>query len=137
MYILWPFMLQGITVTYLDYRMCSLLYCWNNTIAQVMYVYCSDTTCRYHFCTLWRCNANGESTLWLFWYKYYEYIRMIIFDVEVDKYFCTVTGLFWQCRCFFYKAQVDKCWWGLKCVVGQWAVYLESNFPTNSSTTSL
>ena len=59
--------------------MCSLLYYWDNTIAQVMYVYYSDTTCRYHFCAPWRCNANGERLMWLFWYKYYGYIWMIIF----------------------------------------------------------
>ena len=29
-------MLQGITVTYLDCRMCSLLYYWDDTIAQVI-----------------------------------------------------------------------------------------------------
>ena len=32
-------MLQGITVTYLDCRMCSLLYSWDDTIAQVMYIH--------------------------------------------------------------------------------------------------
>ena len=29
---------------------------------------------------------------------------MIILDVEVDDYFCTVTGSSRQCRCFFCKA---------------------------------
>ena len=64
-----------------------------------MYLYCSDTTSRYHFCTPWRCNANGERLMWLFLYKYYAYIQMIIFDVEVDGYFCTVTDMSRQCRC--------------------------------------
>ena len=32
------------------YYICSLLYYWDDTIAQIMYLYCSDTTCRYHFC---------------------------------------------------------------------------------------
>ena len=45
----------------------------------------SDTTCRYHFCRPWRCNANGESILRAFWY--YETIRMLFVDVEVDEYF--------------------------------------------------
>ena len=81
------------------YYVSSLLYYWDNIIAQIMYLYCSDTTCRYHFCTPWRCNANGERLMWLFWYKYYGYIWMIIFDAEVDDYFCTVTGLSRQCRC--------------------------------------
>ena len=68
-----------------------------------MYLYCSYTTCRYHFCTPWRCNANGERLIWLFWYKYYGYIQMIIFYVEVDDYFCTITGLSRQCRCWICK----------------------------------
>ena len=33
------------------YYICSFLYYWDDTIAQIMYLYCSDTTCRYHFCT--------------------------------------------------------------------------------------
>ena len=37
--------------------------------------------------------------MWLFLYKYYGYIQMIIFDVEVDDYFCTVTDMSRQCRC--------------------------------------
>ena len=32
------------------YYICSILYYWDDTIAQIMYLYCSDTTCRYHFC---------------------------------------------------------------------------------------
>ena len=36
------------------YYICSLLYYWDDTIAQIMYLYCLDTTCRYHFCTLLR-----------------------------------------------------------------------------------
>ena len=40
------------------YYICSLLYYWEDTIAQIMYLYCSNTTCRYHFCTPWRCNAK-------------------------------------------------------------------------------
>ena len=86
------------------YYICSLLYYWDNTVAQIMYLYCSDTTCSYHFCTPWRCNANGERLMWLFWYKYHGYIRMIIFYVEVDDYFCTITGLSRQCRCWICKA---------------------------------
>ena len=81
------------------YYICSLLYYWDDTIVQIMYLYCSDTTSRYHFCTPWRCNANGERLMWLFLYKYYAYIQMIIFDVEVDGYFCTVTDMSRQCRC--------------------------------------
>ena len=42
-------MLQGITITYLDCRMCSLLYYWDNTIAQVMYVHCKHVR---HMCTV-------------------------------------------------------------------------------------
>ena len=34
----------------------------------------------------------------LFLFEYYEYIQMIIFDVEVDEYFCTVTDVSSQCR---------------------------------------
>ena len=127
------------------YYICSLLYYWDDTIVQIMYLYYSDTTCKYHFCTPWRCNANSEWLMLLFLFEYYGYIQMIIFYVEVDgyfcivtdmsrqdkclnldEYFCTVTGLFRQCRCFFYKAQVDKCWWGLKSVVRQWAVYFST-----------
>ena len=37
--------------------------------------------------------------MWLFLFEYYGYIQMIIFDVEVDEYFCTVTDVFRQCRC--------------------------------------
>ena len=81
------------------YYICSLLYYWDDTIAQIMYLYCSDTTCRYQFCTPWRCNANGEQLIWLFLFEYYGYIQMIIFDVEVDEYFCIVTDVFRQCRC--------------------------------------
>ena len=40
------------------YYICSLLYCWEDTIAQIMYLYYSDIICRYHFCTPWRCNAK-------------------------------------------------------------------------------
>ena len=72
-------MLQGITVTYY----------WDDTIAQVI------------ISVPWRCNINGESTLCAFWYKYYAYIWMLFVDVEVDDYFCTVTGSSRQCRCFF------------------------------------
>ena len=60
-------------------------------------MYYSDTMCRYHFCRPWRCNANGESTLCAFWY--YETIRMLFVDVEVDEYFIFV--LLQGCRCFF------------------------------------
>ena len=61
------------------YYICSLLYYWDDTIVQIMYLFCSDITSRYHFCTPWRCNANGERLMWLFLYKYYGYIQMIIF----------------------------------------------------------
>jgi len=74
------------------YYICSLLYYWDDTIAQIMYFYYSDTTNRYHFCTPWRCNANGERLMWLFLYKYYGflykyygYIRMIMFDVIIFR----------------------------------------------------
>ena len=43
------------------YYICSLFYNWDDTIVQIMYLYCLDTTCRYYFCTPWRCNANGET----------------------------------------------------------------------------
>ena len=79
---------------------CTFLYYWDDTIAQIMYLYCSDTTNRYHFCTPWRCNANGERLMLLFLYKYYGYIQMIIFYVEVDDYFYTVTDMSRQCRFF-------------------------------------
>ena len=36
--------------------------------------------------------------MWLFLFEYYGYIQMIIFYVEVDEYFCTVTDVFRQCR---------------------------------------
>ena len=81
------------------YYICTLLYYWDDTIAQIMYLYCSDTTNRYHFCTPWRCNANGERLMWLFLYKYYGYIRMIMFDVEPnDHNFCIVTDMYRECR---------------------------------------
>ena len=42
------------------------------------------------------------------------WIRMIIFDVEVDEYFCTVTGLFRYCRClkflFSIKWSANQTW---------------------------
>ena len=41
---------------------------------------------------------SGERLMWLFLYKYYGYIQMIIFDVEVDDYFCIVTDMSRQCR---------------------------------------
>ena len=81
------------------YYICSLLYYWDDTTAQIMYLYYSDTTCRYHFCTPWRCNANSERLMLLFLFEYYGYIQMIIFYVEVDEYFCTVTDMSRQCRC--------------------------------------
>ena len=81
------------SIDLLLYYICSLLYYWNDTIAQIIYLYCSDTTSRYHFCTPWRCNANGERLMCLFLYKYYGYIQMIIFDVEVDDYFYIVTEM--------------------------------------------
>ena len=34
------------------YYICSLLYCWEDIIAQIMYLYYSDTICRYHFCII-------------------------------------------------------------------------------------
>ena len=74
------------------YYICSLFYYWDNTIVQIMYLYCLDSTCRYYFCTPWRCNANCERLMWLFWYKYYGYIQMIIFYVEVDDYFLCWSG---------------------------------------------
>ena len=40
-----------------------------------------------------------ERLMWLFLFEYYGYIQRIIFDVEVDEYFCTVTDVFRQCRC--------------------------------------
>ena len=80
------------------YYICTLLYYWNDTIAQIMYLYYSDITNRYHFCTPWRCNANGERLMWLFLYKYYRYTQMIMFDVEVDDNFYTVTDMSRQCR---------------------------------------
>ena len=52
------------------YYICSLLYYWEDTIAQIMYLYCSYTTCRYHFCTPWRCNANSERLMLLFLFEY-------------------------------------------------------------------
>ena len=36
--------------------------------------------------------------MWLFLYKYYGYIQMIMFDVEVDDNFFTVTDMSRQCR---------------------------------------
>ena len=87
------------SIDLLLYYICSLLYYWDDTIAQIMYLYCSDTTCRYYFCTPWKCNANSERLMWLFLFEYYGYIQMIIFDVEVDEYFCTVTDMSRQCRC--------------------------------------
>ena len=42
-------MLQGMTVIYLDCRMCSVLYYWDDTIAQVMYVHCKHVG---HMCTV-------------------------------------------------------------------------------------
>ena len=80
------------SIDLLLYYICSLLYYWDDTIAQIMYLYCSDTTCRYYFCTPWKCNVNSERLMWLFLFEYYGYIQMIIFDVEAD-YFCTVIGL--------------------------------------------
>ena len=80
------------------YYTCTLLYYCDDTIVQIMYLYYSDTTNRYHFCTPWRCNANGERLMWLFLYKYYGYIQMIMFDVEVDDNFFTVTDMSRQCR---------------------------------------
>ena len=82
------------------YYIYSLLYYWDDTVAQIMYLYCLDTMCRYHFCTPWRCKANSERLMWLFLFEYYGYIQMIIFYVEVDEYFCTVTDMSRQCRCF-------------------------------------
>ena len=81
------------------YYICSLLYYCDDTIAQIMYLYYSDTTCRYYFCAPWRCNANSERLMLLFLFEYYGYIQMIIFYVEVDEYFCTVTDMSRQCRC--------------------------------------
>ena len=37
--------------------------------------------------------------MWLFLFEYYEYIQMIIFDVEANEYFCTVIDVFRQCKC--------------------------------------
>ena len=91
------------------YYICTLLYYWDDIIAQIMYLYCSDTTNRYHFCMPLRCNANGERLMWLFLYKYYGYIRMIMFDVEPnDHNFCIVTDMYRECRFlnFIYKSKI-------------------------------
>ena len=84
------------------YYIWSLLYYWDDTIVQIMYLYCLDTMSRYYFCILWRCNANGERLMWLFLYKYYGYIQMIIFNVEVDDYFCTVIDMSRQFGWLFF-----------------------------------
>ena len=91
------------------YYICSLLYYWDDTIAQIIYLYCSDTTNRYHFCMPLRYNANGERLMWLFLYKYYGYIWMIMFDVERnDHNFCIVTDMYRECRFlnFIYKSKI-------------------------------
>ena len=82
------------------YYICSLLYYWEDTIAQIMYLYCSYTTCRYHFCTPWRCNAKHLN----------DWCGCFYLNI-MDEYFCTCTDVFRQCRCFNFD-DYFWCWSG-------------------------
>ena len=82
------------------FYICSLFYYWENTIAQIMYLYCSDTTCRYHFCTPWRCNAKHLNNWYgCFYLNIMGIFKWLFFIFEVDEYFCTVTNVCRQCKC--------------------------------------
>ena len=67
------------------YYICSLLYYWDDTITQIMYVYCSDTTNMYHFCTPWRCNDFRlfKIDVAVLTLNIMGILKMLIFYVEV------------------------------------------------------